>query len=457
MKQFLCFGCFLLSMFLVSCSGKKDDSVNTDIPMEQQDDVTPMEDGDGEDAKDISEEVPAEEESTDVKSTEIVSPQAAETELTEEKKTYQSMIKASLLQMGNTYRIKKVIEKAEKGEAVAIAYIGGSITEGASSTSAAKSYAGLSYKAFQEQFGSGDGSHIQMVNAGMGGTPSSLGVIRYKRDVLDKLDQLPDIVFIEFAVNDHEEATKGKAYESMIRNILSAENEPAVILVFSVFQSRWNLEDKYRPLGKVYQLPMVSIKQAVVPALDVDKTLTDAEFFADIYHPTDYGHQIMADCINYLFDEIDRVEGDQADIKLPTASYYGSDYDGIIMMDSANIAEDVTLETASFGAKDSSHMFPQNWMHKADSGNEPFSMKVTCKNMLLAFKQSNSQNAGKVEVYVDGEFNQTIDSYSSGGWNNPIVVKLFEHKDSEAHEITIKMAEGNEGKDFTIFTIAYTQ
>lgn len=44
---------------------------------------------------------------------------------------YNEMIKNSLISTGNNVRIKKVIEKAKNGEDVTIAYIGGSITEGA--------------------------------------------------------------------------------------------------------------------------------------------------------------------------------------------------------------------------------------------------------------------------------------------------------------------------------------
>ena len=46
--------------------------------------------------------------------------------------------------------------------------------------------------------------------------------------------------------------------------ILSAENKPAVILLFSVFENDWNLQAGLAPVGEYYNLPMVSIKDAVV-------------------------------------------------------------------------------------------------------------------------------------------------------------------------------------------------
>ena len=48
-----------------------------------------------------------------------------------ESNRYQEMIERSLLSMGDAGRIRRVVEKARAGEPVTIAYIGGSITQGA--------------------------------------------------------------------------------------------------------------------------------------------------------------------------------------------------------------------------------------------------------------------------------------------------------------------------------------
>ena len=49
---------------------------------------------------------------------------------------------------------------------------------------------------------------MKFIKAGVGGTPSELGMIRFDRDVL-RDGQQPDIVVIEFAVNDEGDETKG--------------------------------------------------------------------------------------------------------------------------------------------------------------------------------------------------------------------------------------------------------
>ena len=74
---------------------------------------------------------------------------------------YQDMIENSLVSTGNNYRLKKVIEKCKRGEDVTIAYIGGSITQGAGGKPInTMCYAYRSYDAFCKLFSPCDGKKI---------------------------------------------------------------------------------------------------------------------------------------------------------------------------------------------------------------------------------------------------------------------------------------------------------
>lgn len=128
-------------------------------------------------------------------------------------------------------------------------------------------------------------------------------MIRFDRDVL-RDGQQPDIVVIEFAVNDEGDETKGDCYESLVRKVLNLPWKPAVILLFSVFANDWNLQDRLSPVGKLYDLPMVSVLDAVSPQFalknDEGRVITKNQFFYDMFHPGNAGHSVMADCIEYL-------------------------------------------------------------------------------------------------------------------------------------------------------------
>ncbi|MGA2617081.1 MAG: SGNH/GDSL hydrolase family protein [Thermoguttaceae bacterium] len=79
--------------------------------------------------------------------------------------------------------------KLEAGRAVRIAYLGGSIT-------AQEGWRPKTLACFQKSF---PAAKLSQINAAIGGTGSDLGVFRLKQDVLD---HKPDLLFVEFAVND---------------------------------------------------------------------------------------------------------------------------------------------------------------------------------------------------------------------------------------------------------------
>jgi lysophospholipase L1-like esterase len=393
---------------------------------------------------------------------------------------YETMIANSLVSAGEGSRIKAAIEKARRGEPVTLAYLGGSITEGALSTTYERCYAMLFYTWFKEKFASKPET-VSIVNAGMSGTPSDLGLIRYDRDITAHAPTPPDLVFIEFAVNDNDDVTKSAAYEGLVRKVLAQENQPAVILVFSVFKGMWNVEDRYVPIGRAYQLPMVSLKQALTPAL-ASGSITNEKYFAnDGWHPLDYGHQIMADCLTNLFNTIDS-SLNSATTKAPTDSLfpqtpvYSTNYETLIPIDTETTQISINAggfnlhdtETGTFNIGSGSQKatnptnsigqkLPYNFKHGKDSGTEPLTVELTCKNFLLTYKVQGSwmpkDTAGKAEIYLDGQLVKTVDSYSQGGWNNPITILLLNEDEARPHRIEVKMAEGDEGKNFTILTM----
>ncbi len=376
---------------------------------------------------------------------------------------YPEMVNESLISTGNTYRMQKAVKKAQAGEPVRIACLGGSITEGAGASDVNKTcYAYKFYEMFKAKYGKDDGSNIQYCNAGMSGTPSSIGWVRYQRDVITELDgEEPDILIVEFAVNDADDKTYGKAYESIVRHALSQDNEPAVMLLFSVFQSGiWNLQERFIPIGNDYQLPMVSMKNAIKSKIEKRLLTTRTYWSQDGWHPVDFGHKLMADCLMNCVDQA--VNAAQAEaVAIPEEATIGKEYDTLEPIFKGSMPADVVVNAGGFSENDTTagtfnytkkNKFPSNWKHSATSGATEFSMDVTCKNMLMIFKYSSDKTlAGKADVYVDGVKKATCDSYNSGAWNNPWCIEVFNETTAKKHKITVKMAAGSEAKEFTIF------
>ena len=130
-----------------------------------------------------------------------------------------------LLNEGNLTRLLAAMKKAQAGEQVTIGYLGGSITMGSLSSTPETCYAYLSWLWWKEQFPRAD---IRYVNAGIGGTTSHFGTARVDDDLLYAK---PDVVFVEFSVNDDNTEHFMETYEGLVRRLLKATGYPAVILL----------------------------------------------------------------------------------------------------------------------------------------------------------------------------------------------------------------------------------
>ncbi len=396
-----------------------------------------------------------------------------------ETEDYLEMRRKSLMQAGNPARLQRAIDRARRGEDVTVAFIGGSITQGAGAVPINTGC--YAYKAFQRLCalaGRGTEENIHYVKAGVGGTPSELGMLRYERDVLRDGSVRPDIVVVEFAVNDEGDETKGECFDSLVRKILGARNCPAVILLFAVFDNDWNLQERLSPVGKAYDLPMVSVRDGVVEQFyrkpGAGRVFGKAQFFYDCYHPTNLGHTVMADCIAYLLETVDKLPRQEDALRLDrVAPPLGGEFENVKLFDRSVSVPGIQVDCGDFCHKDQELQavemdrnltptgeFPDNWMHRAAPGAEksgrPFSMDITCTALLLIYKDSGSSSFGCAEVRVDGRKVLTADPHVNGWVHcNPVI--CFRAAERRQYHVEISMAGGDEDKEFTILGFGYVE
>lgn len=149
---------------------------------------------------------------------------------------------------------------------ITVAFIGGSITQG-------KNYTDPFVEKWQQE----RTGKITMINAGIGGTTSSYGTMRMYEDVLSKN---PDMVFVEFTLNDAwlSEAQTKKNVESMIRQVYNSEHQP-VISFIHIPDRRTNTDGSYALSEKIgyyntamayYGLTPFNAHQLVADAIEAE-------------------------------------------------------------------------------------------------------------------------------------------------------------------------------------------
>lgn len=187
-------------------------------------------------------------------------------------------------------RLQAVFEKAKRGEPLTVGFIGGSITQGCHSSKPEYAYAYRVYEWLQQKFPDAD---LTYVNAGIGGTTSHFGTARVKEDLLT---YEPDLVFLDFSVNDDATDFFAETYEGVVRQILLSEKAPALVPVYHIYyQNGMNAERVHAKICRHYELPVVSMRPLYQKLLDGE--LEMEEITTDGLHPNDYGHKLVADLI----------------------------------------------------------------------------------------------------------------------------------------------------------------
>lgn len=119
--------------------------------------------------------------------------------------------------------LANVFAKLKSGKPVKIAYLGGSIT-------AQGGWRVQSLKWLKEKFPT---AQIEEINAAIGGTGSDLGAFRLEKDVLRFK---PDLLFVEFAVNDANTPSEKirKAMEGIVRQTWRADPDCDICFVYTL-------------------------------------------------------------------------------------------------------------------------------------------------------------------------------------------------------------------------------
>ena len=195
-------------------------------------------------------------------------------------------------------KIKSVIRRAQNGEELTIAFLGGSITQGSLATEHKYTYAYRVYKWWCDTFPQ---ARFNYVNGGIGGTDSYYGV---SRAVTDVLMYQPDFVVVDFSVNDVDNSHCEETFEGVLRTLLGWHSRPAVVILNNVFYDTGeSTQDVHNRIADHYGVPHVSVHDTIYARMKAGEYARE-EITPDGLHPNDKGHGLVAGEITKLLEEI---------------------------------------------------------------------------------------------------------------------------------------------------------
>ena len=370
-----------------------------------------------------------------------------------------AMLSRSQLAAGNQARLQNLIQKGRNGTPVTIAAIGGSITECDGSSSFAHCYLSLVQDWWNNTF---PASASMVVDAGIPATSSDYGSLRLQRDVLSKN---PDLVIVEFGVNDRGEglvAKYGDTYEGLVKQLLDAPSHPAVILLFMstyelpVVEDDMTAQSWQSLIGANYDLPMVSYFDAISPELtDGNIGLTDLS--GDGIHPNDSGYAYVGQFLDLnLQNAVDNFPVGTALETIPAtqAPLYSSDFEFTTMEDGIGANGPALNPVGNQGwiaEPAGSDQFVTNAAAGLESSTpgSTLDFTVTGKDIVLGYWTSKGP-MGQVSVTVDGAaVPVVVDAWNVWGAVQRAFTQVASGLTAGSHQVHIELLDTDDVSGYT--------
>jgi lysophospholipase L1-like esterase len=301
-------------------------------------------------------------------------------------------------------------EKLEAGEAVTVVALGGSITM--HSTGWALRIAEKMREAYPE-------AQVNFVNAGISGTGSNFGVFRLERDVMS---YHPDLVFIEYAVNDGgaDDTSCVRNLESIITRLRAMESPPAIVFVESAAKLGSN-HTRHNRVAAHYNILDVNMQAAADARLAETGGGWDS-LFGDNVHPNETGHALYAETLWQAM---------RADLALPAGSVAaGSAVEplssGGLILDGALVVPNFQLGGWDYRAESGQSWWRKYFQGSLQTGPDAQPIHLPFYGRTVGIALLTSEGAGKLRVAVDGDYLTDIDAQRDWYYSIYVYPELLE-------------------------------
>lgn len=305
--------------------------------------------------------------------------------------------------------LPNVFAKLRAGKPVNIVFFGGSITAGAGASQADQtSYRGRVGKWFEDTFPK---SAVKNINSAIGGTGSDLGAFRTARDVLAKK---PDLVFVEYAVNDGGTPDDMilRSMEGIVRQIRRDSRSTDICFIYT-FVVGWLSDFQAGKLIRTVQLHEAIASHYGIPSINVAVpaaskllagTMNKEDFAKDGVHPTDAGYQIYTNTIVEFLDAQRRLAARAAAHPMPKALRPDS-------LEHARMIGPLEMGAPGKGwvvaTDDPTHSFPKLLVSQTPGSEQTISFS----GPMLAMFYVLGPDTGSFEYKIDQRPSQTLDPF----------------------------------------------
>ena len=312
-----------------------------------------------------------------------------------------------------------------------VAFMGGSVTEGMGSTTGTNGFRARLLFNLQLAYD----AVFSEITAILGGNGSQYGLYVTDRFIADKK---PDIVFIEYAVNNaYDGVTDAETlwvhYESMIHTIRKENPYADIVLVYVSDSNNASREviPELEKIAKKYDLPSVNLYKAINSAIRYNKYNWN-HYYTDHVHMSDNGYDLSAEVLQGVIEYgISQKATDYQKVATPVPqSAVKSEAKAVFTSELSRVptgwakSPKFSYASAQYGG-----------CIETTEANKPITVKF--KGTDFGVLVEKATNAGKLEYSIDGGSYQTVDCYKE--YSNPKAVPLLKNGTDGEHTVTMRM------------------
>lgn len=353
------------------------------------------------------------------------------------KKLYDEVIEKSVLNLGCGRRLNEIYKK----DKIKLAFLGASITCGyhAVADGYGKCFPDFLEEYFREKVGVKD---VECRNLAVSGTNCLTGM--FVATMIVK-DYKPDIVFLEYSINEESDPIGLQKYESLVRLLMKFENPPVIMPVTVFNREGYSCQEYMLHFSRHYGLPMAGIKDSLYPLITSGRLPMNV-YTEDTGHPHVDGHEFIAKCIIHTLEESMRENAKEK--PLPEA-ITTAQFENFTLVDLEEAA--IGMEKIEFR----SDVFPT--CHKKEKNGQRLFLETSaeCSQFLVLFVKGNTHEFAVAELISDGEKLGGFSGYSLFGWNNPWTELIMVQPEKKLRNIQLRTEKGDENKELYLFGAAY--
>lgn len=311
-------------------------------------------------------------------------------------------IEAERFAGANLEPIRELVEGSLKGEKKIIAALGASVSKG-ESVKKGNAFFNKMEQSWTDYF---PGSTVpEFINASVSGTFSANALFAME----DLIEKKPDLVFLDYSVNDPGQYYLQEAFEGLVHHFL--ENGTYVCVLLFCNESGNCTRGAMTRIAHYYHIPLIDIGGIVMENIRENCFSWD-DYASDYVHPRIEGHAFIAENLMRFF-EICAKETEGKPYEIPQTPCFDGSFWKFEKIDAISYDENQVFETKRY-----------------------------CSLVIAEMFQTPEQTDCKVEVCIDGEVKECLEMYCDFSWDNRMIRMIFSEQKADWHIITIRPAGG---------------